>query len=491
MGMPTPAQQYAAAAARILDTASKAGAQYADVQFWTIRQEDVSVRNGDVRTAADATSAGYAVRSLVGGSWGFFGSDQFGDAQFDAAAARATATAKSGAKVPGLIPAVMPLDKITGHYETPMTKDPASVSLSDRAKLLLAAEKSGHVAKNVVSAYAFMTIYTTTKEFYGTTGSAITQILRQAGAGCGVSAIGKDKDVQTRGGPGDFGLYQGGGYEVIERAHLPAVAPHYGREAVILADAPALPSGTRDMILDGSVLNLQMHESIGHALELDRALGWEANFSGVSWATPDMVGKLKYGSSLLNIHADNALPLGMATVGYDDEGVKPQRVPLIERGVLRAFLSSRDTAAQVHLPETASTRAQDWSTVPMVRMTNIVLEPHEGTLESIIAETKDGVYVAGMRSWSIDDHRLNFQFGPQIGYEIKNGRRGRIFKQPTYTGVTPHFWGSMDRVAGAADFVVWGTPNCGKGEPEQIGRTSHACSAARFRGVTMGVKSNG
>ena len=448
------------------------------------------MRNGDVRNASDVSSAGYGVRALVDGSWGFFGSDRFEDASYDAAAARATAAAKSGTKVTDRIPAVAPVEKIVAHYETPMTKDPASVGLSARANMLLAVEHAGHVAKNVVSAYALMTIYTTAKEFYSTNGSAITQLLRQAGAGCGVSAMGRDKDVQTRGGPGDFALYQGGGYEVIERANLQALMPEYGREAVILADAPPLPSGVRDLILDGSVLNLQMHESIGHALELDRALGWEANFSGVSWATPDRVGKLRYGSELLNISADNALPLGMATVGYDDEAVKPVRVPLIEHGILRAFLSSRDTAAQTNLPRTASTRAQDWASVPMVRMTNIVLAPHEGSLASIVAETKDGVHVSGMRSWSIDDHRLNFQFGPQIGYEIKNGKRGRIFKQPTYTGVTPNFWGSMDRVGGREDFQVWGTPNCGKGEPEQIGRTTHACSVARFRKVTVGVKTD-
>jgi len=482
--------QHAAAAARILDTAGLAGAQYADVQFWTLRQEDVWVRNGDVRNASEGSSAGYGVRALVDGSWGFFGSDRFDDAAFDTAAARATANAKSGTKVGDRIPAVQPTAKIVAHYETPMTRDPASVGLGERARFLLAAESAGHVAKNVISGYAFMTIYTTTKEFHSTTGSAITQVLRQAGAGCGVSAIGRDQDVQSRGGPGDFGLYQGGGYEVVERANLHARMPEYGREAVILADAPRLPSGVRDVILDGSVLNLQMHESIGHALELDRALGWEANFSGVSWATPDQVGKLRYGSDLLNVYADNALPLGLATVGYDDEGVKPARVPLVEGGILRAFLSSRDTAEQTNLPQTASLRAQDWSCVPIVRMTNIVLAPHEGTLDSIVADTKDGLYVAGIRSWSIDDHRLNFQFGPQIGYEIKNGKRGRIFKQPTYTGISPRFWGSMDRVGGPEDFVVWGTPNCGKGEPEQAGRTTHACSVARFRGVTVGVKTD-
>lgn len=482
--------QYDGAAARILDTAAKAGAAYADVQFWTIRQEDLWVRNGDVRNASDVSSAGYGVRALVDGSWGFFGSDRFDDAAFDLAAARATALAKSGTKVDDRIRAVQPAEKIVAHWETPFANDPARIGLSARADLLLAAERAGHVAKNVIAAYAFMTIYTTAKEFYSTNGSAITQLLRQAGAGGGVSALGRDGDVQSRGGPGDFGLYQSGGYEIVERAGLAHIMPGYGREAALLADAPALPSGVRDIILDPGLLSIQLHESIGHPLELDRSLGWEANFSGVSWATPDRVGKLRYGSDLLNVYADNALAGGMATVGYDDEAVKPARVPLIESGILRAFLSSRDTAAQTDLPETASVRAQDWASVPMVRISNIVLAPHEGSLASIVAETKDGVLLSGLRSWSIDDHRLNFQFGPQIGYEIKNGKRGRIFKQPTYTGVTPQFWNSLDRVGGTADFTVWGTPNCGKGEPEQNGRTTQACSAARFRGVTVGVKTD-
>jgi TldD protein len=481
---------YSAAAARVLDSATKAGAQYADVQFWSIRSESMFVRNGDVVDAADSRSLGYAVRALVDGSWGFYGSDRFGDADFDRAAVTATVIARSGSKVADRIRAVTPTEKTVATWETPFTKDPASVSLGDRAAHLLAVEKSMHVAKNIVAAFSFMSLWTTSKEFYSTTGSAIAQTIRQGGAGCGATAIGKDQDAQTRGGPGDFGLFQGGGYEIVDRANLASLAPEYGREAVILADAPRLPTGVTDLLLDGTVLNLQMHESIGHPLELDRSLGWEANFSGISWATPDKVGKLRYGSDLLNIYADNSLELGMATVGYDDEAVKPERVPLIENGILKAFLSSRDTAAQVGLPQTASTRAQDWASVPMVRMTNIVLAPHEGTLESIVADTKDGVLVSGMRSWSIDDHRLNFQFGPQIGYEIKNGKRGKIYKQPTYTGVTPQFWGSLDRVGGESEFVVWGTPNCGKGEPEQSGRTSHACSVARFKDVKVGVKAD-
>jgi TldD protein len=285
-------------------------------------------------------------------------------------------------------------------------------------------------------------------------------------------------------------LYQSGGWEVVERANLVDNAARYGEEAVRLLKAPVLPETTGHLILTGAVLNLQMHESIGHPLELDRSLGWEANFSGISWVTPGQAGKLRYGSNLLNVSCDNTLPLGMATAGYDDEGTRTRAVPLIENGILRAFESSRDTAAETSLPETASVRAQDWASVPIVRMTNIALAPGEGTLEDIVADTKDGVLMDGIRSWSIDDHRLNFQFGPQLAWRIQNGKRTKLFRKPTYTGVTPRFWGGLDRVAGPAEWVVWGTPNCGKGEPEQAGRTTHACSHARFANVKMGLKAD-
>ena len=479
---------FASAAARVLDSATQAGAEYADVQFWTMRTEGLFVRNGDVRDASDVRSLGYGVRALVGGSWGFYGSDELTDADFDRVARAATEIARSGTRVPDRPFAHAPSEKIVAHWETPFTRDPAAVSLDRRAAHLIAVEGSMHVAKSVIAAYALINIWTTEKEFYSTTGSAISQTLRQAGAACGATAIGRDRDPQTRGGPADFGLYQSGGYEVVDRTQLDAIAPVYAREAIEPANAPPLPSGTRDLILDGGVLSLQLHESVGHPLELDRALGWEANFSGTSWVTPAGVGKTRYGSELLNVYADNAMPLGMATVGYDDEAVAPRRVPLIERGILRAFLSSRDTAAQTGLPLTASARAQDWASIPIVRMTNIALATHEGTLASIVAETKDGILVSGMTSWSIDDHRLNFQFGPQIAYEIRNGKRGKIYKRPTYVGVTPHFWASMDRVADASEYRVWGVSNCGKGEPEQTAQTTHACSVARFRNVTVGVK---
>lgn len=483
------AKQHAARAARVLDTASKRGAAYADVQFWNSGREQLWVQNGVVRGVDSSRTVGYGVRALVDGAWGFAGSDRLDDRGLDETAARAVAIARASALIADRIRAIAPTERYVDSWSTPVTKDPRTVSLSAKADHLLAAEKAIRVSKSIVVGYAFAFGQDTFKEFYSTTGSAIDQRIVQTGAGVGCNAVGGG-DAQTRGGPGDFGLFQGGGWEVVERADLLHNAPRYGEEAVQLLKAPVLPEMTTSMILTGAVLNLQMHESIGHPLELDRSLGWEANFSGISWATPDQVGKLKYGSDKLTVSCDNTLPLGMATVGYDDEGVKPQRVTMIENGILRAFESSRDTAAQTGLPQTASVRAQDWASVPMVRMTNIVLAPGEGTLADIIADTKDGVLMDGIRSWSIDDHRLNFQFGPQIAWRVVNGKRTTMYKKPTYTGITPQFWGSLDRVAGASEMVAWGTPNCGKGEPEQSGRTTHACSHARFTNVHMGVKAD-
>jgi TldD protein len=327
---------HATAAQRVLDTATARGATYADVQFWKIDAERMQVRNGIVRGVSSDASSGYSVRAYVDGSWGFAGSDRFDDAGLDAAAGLAVQIAKASARVAERIRAVQPTEKYVDSYATPIEKEWSSVSLSERADALIAAEKSMHVDPSIRSAYAFMNFWETQKEFYSTTGSAIDRRIVQSGAGMGATAIAKG-DAQTRGGPGDFGLYQGGGYEVVTAAKLLERGPTYGEEAVQLVNADVLPTQTTSLILTGAVLNLQMHESIGHALELDRSLGWEANFSGVSWATVDKVGKLKYGSDKLTIYADNTLPKGMATVGYDDEGVKPERVTLIENGILRGF----------------------------------------------------------------------------------------------------------------------------------------------------------
>jgi TldD protein len=257
---------------------------------------------------------------------------------------------------------------------------------------------------------------------------------------------------------------------------------------VALLSAPECPSGVTDLILGSEQLALQVHESVGHAIELDRILGWEAAFAGTSFLDLSQLGSLRYGSELMNITADATLPGALGTFGYDDEGTPAQRVDIVREGTWVGVLSGRDSAAVTGLPPGGMVRAEGWGRLPMVRMTNVGLLPGESSLEEIIAATDDGIFMDTNRSWSIDDKRLNFQFGTEVGYEIKHGTRGRLLRNPTYTGITPQFWGSMDMIGGPDEWIFWGTPNCGKGQPMQVGHTGHPAVPARFRGVRVGVR---
>jgi TldD protein len=294
-------------------------------------------------------------------------------------------------------------------------------------------------------------------------------------------------DVQTRTFPGDIGLYKSGGWEIVEQARLRENAPRIAEEAVALLSAPQCPSGTFDIILGGSQVSLQIHESCGHPAELDRVMGWEANFSGVSFLEVAQLGKLKYGSDIVTIVIDNTLPEGMASVGYDDEGTKSTLSDIIRNGMLVGYEMSNDTARAIGRESNACVRAQSWEFVPMIRMCNLNLLPGNTPFENLFDDVKEGIYMESNRSWSIDDHRLNFQFGCEIGWEIKNGKRGRMLKNPTYAGMTPKFWNSCDAIADKNSWVAWGTPNCGKGEPMQTGRTAQCAAPARFRNVQVGA----
>jgi TldD protein len=300
-----------------------------------------------------------------------------------------------------------------------------------------------------------------------------------------------DGDAQMRMWPGDRGLYQSGGWEIIEAAQLRENAQRTGEEAAALLRAPQCPSGVMDIVLGGSQVSLQIHESCGHAAELDRVMGWEANFSGTSFLSPAELGTLQYGSPIVTIQIDNLLERGIATAAYDDEGTKSIRSDIIRDGMLAGFETSRDTARAIGRASNACVRAQSWMHVPMIRMCNLNLLPGATPFDELFTDISHGVYMEANRSWSIDDRRLNFQFGCQIGWEIVNGKRGRMLKNPTYAGVTPQFWGSCDAIGDADSWFAWGTPNCGKGEPIQTGRTTQAAAPARFRNVTVGVGYDG
>jgi TldD protein len=471
---------------RVLDTALARGAAYADVRFERVRNEHVEVRNGDVAALDDARSIGYGVRALVDGAWGFAASAGFEPAALDAAAERAVAMARAGASASTRKLGVVPTAVYVDSFATPVERDPATVPVGERVALLLDAERALHVAPSVVVGRAWLDLWHTEKHFFSSIGSRIAQTIVQSGSAISALAVGEG-DAQMRMWPGDRGLYLGGGWEVVELAQLRENAQRIGEEAHQLLTAPQCPSGTLDVILGGSQVSLQIHESCGHAAELDRIMGWEANFSGTSFLDPSEVGSLRYGSPLVTIVIDNTLPRGMATVGYDDEGTKSVRADVIRDGMLAGFESSRDTAAAIGRDSTSCVRAETWEHVPMIRMCNLNLLPGTVPFEHLFDDVKHGVYMEANRSWSIDDRRLNFQFGCQIGWEIVDGKQTRMVKNPTYGGMTTAFWNSCDAIGDPAAWFPWGTPNCGKGEPIQTGRTTQAAAPARFRNVAVGV----
>jgi TldD protein len=473
-------------AARVLDTAAARGAAYCDVRFERTRSERAEVRNGDVSGLADERSDGYGIRALVDGAWGFAASNGFDDKALDIAAARAVDTARAAASISARRIGEPPADRYVDTFATPVERDLRDIPLGQRVALLLDAEKLLRAAPSITVGRAWIDLWRTEKFFFSSIGSQIAQTIVQSGSGMSALAVGNG-DAQVRMWPGDRGLYQSGGWEIIEAAHLRENAQRIGEEADALLSAPQCPSGILDIVLGASQVSLQIHESCGHAAELDRIMGWEANFSGTSFLSPDGLGTLRYGSPIVTIQIDNMLPRGIATAAYDDEGTKSVVSDIIRDGLLAGFETSRDTARAIGRESNACVRAQSWMHVPMIRMCNLNLLPGAVPFEELFTDVADGVYMEANRSWSIDDRRLNFQFGCQIGWEIRNGKRGRMLKNPTYAGVTPQFWNSCDAIGDAAAWRAWGTPNCGKGEPIQSGRTTQAAAPARFRKVAVGV----
>jgi TldD protein len=478
--------EFSRQAARVLDTATASGAAYCDVRFERTRTERAEVRNGDVSGLADERSDGYGIRALVDGAWGFAASNGFAEAALDVAAARAVDNARAAAAIGARRIGEAPQERYVDAFATAVDRDPHDIPLGERVALLLDAEKLLHAAPTISVGRAWIDLWHTEKFFFSSIGSQIAQTIVQSGSGMSALAIGNG-DAQMRMWPGDRGLYQTGGWEIIEAAQLRENAQRTGEEAHALLSAPQCPAGVMDIVLGGSQVSLQIHESCGHAAELDRIMGWEANFSGTSFLSPAGLGILKYGSPIVNIQIDNTMPRGFASAAYDDEGTKSITSDIIREGVLAGFESSRDTARAIGRESSACVRAQSWMHVPMIRMCNLNLLPGTTPFDELFTDIANGVYMEANRSWSIDDRRLNFQFGCQIGWEIRNGKRGRMVKNPTYAGVTPQFWNSCDAIGDAAAWCAWGTPNCGKGEPMQSGRTTQAAAPARFRNVAVGV----
>jgi TldD protein len=464
--------------------------QYADVRVIESRERNITTKNGKMGHASSEESLGLGVRAMVNGCWGFASTDNLSPDSLAAVAKHAVEVARSSALAKKTDVMLSPEQKIVDTWASPCRLDPFTTSVEQNLDLLLRADAEMRSAPGVTLAEASLHFRRARQLFMSTEGAVIDQTRVITGAGIEAYSF-ANNEIQKRSYPNSFrGQYQLKGYELIEELKLVENARRVGEEAVALHKADQCPQGQRAIILDGSQVGLQIHESIGHPIELDRVLGMEANYAGTSFLTLDKLRTLRYGSEIVNVVADARLAHGpgLGTFAYDDEGVPAQCTDIIKAGQFVGYLSSRETAHAIGEKRSNGTmRADGWNRIPMIRMTNVSLLPGAWKLDDLIADTDDGIYMETNRSWSIDDRRYHFQFGCEMGWEIKNGKKVRMLKNPSYSGITTEFWNSCDAICDANHWTLWGTPNCGKGQPSQTMGTGHGAAPARFRNVTVGI----
>jgi TldD protein len=471
-----------------VEAATKARADYADARLVTEESESLTVKNQEMEGIDRARSDGIGIRVLVDGFWGFAATARLDDEDVHRTAELAVAIARAASRLPRDPVKLAEVEPVKARWETTVQQDPFIVPLEEKVALLMEASRRQQQVQGVSFAEASLDFYRRHTFFASSEGAAIEQTVVNSGGGIEATAIGNG-EMQRRSFPNSFrGHITAAGWEHIGRLSLVEEAERIGREAVELLAAKDCPSEVTTLVLDSGQMVLQVHESVGHPAELDRVLGQEEAYAGTSFVRPDDRGKLKYASDKVSITADATTPGGLGTYGFDDEGVPAQRAPILVNGVFENFISNRETAASIGLTSNGTARADGWQNIPLIRMTNIHLEPGEGTLQELIGETKDGLFMQTNSSWSIDDKRVNFQFGCEVAWRIKDGKLTEMYRNPNYTGITTEFWNSCDAVAGREEWTLWGTPNCGKGQPGQVARVGHGTSPARFRNVQVGVR---
>ena len=471
-------------------TALVRGATYADARVMDIRQRDISTKNGAVGTVVESESLGIGVRVIASGAWGFAATDRLTREGVQACAAEAVAIAKASALAKTHNVVLASEQAYVDTWQSPFIKDPFRIPVERQIDLLLAADKEMRRVKGVTLAEGSMSFRRIEQFFASSIGSAIHQVKMLSGAGIVATSF-AEKEIQKRSYPNSFGgQHMESGYELVESLDLVGNAGRVAEECVALHSAIQCPEGASTIILESAQLGLQIHESIGHPIELDRVLGQEANFAGMSFLTIDKLRKLRYGSEIVNVVADARLEHGpgLGTFGYDDEGVPAQCTPIISNGLFTGYLSNRESAAEIGEKRSGGTmRTESWNRLPIIRMTNVSLLPGTWKYDDLIADTDDAILMETNRSWSIDDRRYHFQFSTEIGWEIKGGKKGRMIKNPSYSGITTEFWNSCDAICSREFWTLWGTPNCGKGQPQQTMGTGHGASPSRFRNVKIGV----
>jgi TldD protein len=467
--------------------AATARADYADARHVATNSERIATRNGAVDEVERSESEGVGVRVRVGGAWGFAATRDTSRAGLEAALARALAVADAQPRAPRC--PLAPEPPARGRWESAAQIDPFTVPLEDKLSLLVTADRSMRSDPRIAVTSASMIALKEARVFASTEGALCEQLTTDVGGALRATAMDGD-EVQTRSWPcSHAGGVMQAGWEYLAGLDLAAHGPGIAEQAVELLSAPHCEPGRTTIVLDGHQVAIQLHESVGHAVELDRVLGTEASYAGTSFVDVADLGRLQYGSELMNVTADATLAGGLGSYGWDDEGVEARTEPIVREGVLAGFLSSRESAAAIGLARSGGCmRADGFARQPIVRMSNVNLDAGDaGTLEDLIASTERGLYLETNHSWSIDSRRLHFQFGTEIGWEIVDGERGRLLRNPSYSGTTPEFWGSLDAICSPSEWRLWGLLNCGKGEPGQMMRVSHGTAPARFRDVQVGV----
>jgi TldD protein len=475
-------------AVNALDAAVRRGISYADVRLVETEERHVSTKNGQIGELATSTSVGLGIRVLDRGSWGFAATDDLTAEGVEAATELAVQIARASALAKKHDVILAPEEKHEAQWTSPIRIDPFSISVDQNLALLFAIDQELRRNSGVTLAEAALVFTRQRQIFASSVGSLIDQTRYASGAGFSAFSF-RDGEIQKRSYPNSFGgQHQLKGYELVEELKLLENAPRIAEEAVALHVADQCPEGCFDLILDSSQLGLQIHESIGHPIELDRVLGTEANYAGMSFLTLDNLHRLRYGSDIVNVVCDARVEHGpgLGTFAFDDEGVPAQSTDIIRGGQFTGYMTSRETAGAVGETRSNGTmRADGWARIPLIRMTNVSLKPGEQTLDEVFG-ANHAIYMETNKSWSIDDKRYNFQFGCEIAWEIRDGKRVRMLKNPSYSGITTEFWNACRAIAGPKHWTLWGTPNCGKGQPEQVMGTGHGASPSRFHKVKIG-----
>ncbi len=468
-----------------INTAKKLGVDYADIRIINQRNQEIILMDLSPKEIADKESIGFGVRVLKNGAWGFASSSLVTKDNIDSITKKAYEVALASAKTlddKGIILANEPVHK--GLFRTPIEIDPFKVDINDKVNLLLQVNEKILRVKHIVKAFSRMRLTRRDQFFASTEGSLIETDIYTVNAGYTAVAV-KGGDSQDRSFQ-DYPLNKG--WEHIQSLKLVENAERIAEEAVQKIDADFPKAGKKDLVLNPSNLSLTIHESVGHPTELDRVLGYEANYAGRSFATTEKMGKFRYGSEKVNFVADNTLPSGLATTGYDDEGVKCQKWDIIKNGILLDYSSTREVAPLIGEKRSrGSARADGYYNLPINRIPNLSLQwsDEDITPEDLIQGVDDGILIEGEGSYSIDQMRLNFQFGGDLFYEIKNGKKGKMLRDVIYQSITPEFWGSLDAVSSDKFWEPRGFTNCGKGEPPQTAQMTNGAPYARFRNINV------